>query len=110
MGEKKLKELPGELTIRDAYGPAMKITEQKEADGYFELLVQHSMKHEHLSREKAEEINRANLGYYTGYYDRETRERVERLFRCTHPIFGPVPRGAPTAKESFVEGHKQGTP
>lgn len=30
------------------------------------------------------------MGYYAGYYDAETRERVERLFGAVHPIFGSV--------------------
>lgn len=28
------------------------------------------------------------LAYYAGYFSDETRERVERLFQCEHPIFG----------------------
>ena len=96
-----MKELPENLTIGEMYGPAMKMTEQAEADEYFELLVQWAMKFHNGNREKAEAQEKANLGYFAGYCDSETRERVERLFCCSHPIFGPVSKGTPTPKEAF---------
>lgn len=91
------------ITIGEKYDPAMKITDQAEADAYFEECVQHCMKHGE-SREEAETIERANLGYYAGYYDYETRLRVERLFTCAHPIFGPALKGKPTPEEAFEMG------
>jgi hypothetical protein len=33
---------------------------------------------------------REALGYHAGYFDVETRERVERLYRTSHPLFGPL--------------------
>lgn len=77
------------ITIGDKYSPAMTITDQAEADRYFEECVLHSMMFGN-SREKAEDIERQNLGYFVGYCSAETRERVERLFRCKHPIFGSI--------------------
>jgi hypothetical protein len=41
-----------------------------------------------LSREKAEEQERANLGYFAGYYDRKTQDRVFELFGAEHPVWG----------------------
>src|SRR3990167_109213 len=40
------------------------------------------------SPEAAEKALREVIGYNTGYYDRETQERVFRLFHTEHPIFG----------------------
>lgn len=74
------------VTIGEKYGPAMHIHTQEEADKYFEECVQHSMLFGN-SREKAIEIEKQNIGYYTGYYDDETAERAKRLFKCKHPIF-----------------------
>ena len=88
------------ITIGEKYGPAMKITDSQKAKDYFELCVKHSMMFGH-SREKAEEIEKSNLGYFAGYYDDETRLRVEKLFCCVHPIFGPISQGKPTAEEAF---------
>ncbi len=95
-------------TIGEAYGPAMKITDAKEAAAYFEELVAENMTHGN-SREEAESIERSNLGYYAGYYDNETSLRVEKLFGCAHPVFGPAADGVPSAKEAFALGVTTGT-
>jgi hypothetical protein len=97
--------MEGEITIGDKYGPAMEITEQAEADAYFEECVQHCMSFG-KTREEAESIERQNLGYYAGYYDNDTRLRVERLFRCAHPVFGQAAKGTPTAEEAFEMGRR----
>lgn len=101
MGEPLLKK----ITIGDKYGPAMTITEQAEANEYFNRCVEHTMSFG-CSRKRAEEIERSNLGYYAGYYDNETRARVESLFACAHPIFGPISRGAPTPEQAIEAGRK----
>ena len=85
----------------------MEITSQAEADKYFEKLVNHQMMFGVLRHERAEaeQIERSNLGYYAGYYDSETRERVERLFKCAHPVFGAIAaNGIPTVKEALAAG------
>lgn len=109
--------LPDQITIGQKYEPAMKITDQADADAYFERCVEHCMRL--LAREgetaaselraKAENIERQNLGYFAGYYDAATRARVERLFQCAHPFFGAIAeRGAPTADEAFELGKRVG--
>ncbi len=95
-------------TIGELYDPAMLITDQAEADAYFETLVQRNMSHG-TSRDEAERIERNNLGYYAGYCSSETRARVEELFRCSHPIFGAVAQYAPpTPEEAFEIGKRIG--
>jgi len=92
------------ITWEEKYDPAMAITDQAEADAYFEACVQHTMA-VGKSRAEAESLERGNLGYWAGYYDAETRERVERLFRCAHPVFGAIAeRGVPTAEAAFAAG------
>lgn len=96
--------MKADITIGEKYGPAMEITDQTAADAYFEKCVAHCMGHG-ATREKAEEIERINLGYYAGYYNNETRARVERLFRCAHPAFGSIAQnGAPSAEEALAFG------
>lgn len=100
-----MQQLPEEITIGDKYGPAMKIEDQAEADAYFEACVAHTMQFGGKDRAEAEHIERSNLGYYAGYYDNETRHRVERLFRCAHPVFGRIAAvGAPTTEEALQAG------
>lgn len=98
-------KIPDKITIGDKYGPAMEITDQAKADEYFDALVEHSMNRHGKSRAEAVKIEKANLGYYAGYYSHETRERVERLFRCSHPVFGSiVQNGPPTPEQAFNAG------
>ena len=101
-----MQPLPDKMTIGEWADPAMKITKQSEADAYFKLLVERHMRLSHQSREVAEKIVRENLGYYAGYCSDETRERVERLFKCAHPFFGPISKGKPTPEEAFEMGKK----
>jgi hypothetical protein len=97
------------MTMGEIYGPAMEMTEQGEADAYFETLVEMTMRLGAKTRAEAEAIERSNLGYYAGYYDNETRARVERLFRCEHPVFGPIALvGPPTVEEAFRLGMEMG--
>ena len=94
-------------TIREKYGPAMEIQTQEEADAYFEECVQQMIRRSGKTRAEAETTERANLGYYAGYYDNETRERVERLYHCSHPVFGAIAKnGPPTAQEALSVGRK----
>ncbi|HAX81608.1 MAG TPA: hypothetical protein DCY40_03435 [Actinobacteria bacterium] len=95
--------LPDMITIGDKYRPAMEITDQAEADAYFERCVEHSMVRGGLSRKDAEERERQNLGYFCGYYGRETRERVFRLYRCAHPVFGT---STPTVGDAIAAGRR----
>lgn len=110
LGKSGSNAMKKEITIADKYGPAMLITEQVGADHYFWILVEHSMSFGKTKGE-AEVIERANLGYYAGYYDNETRARVERLFACAHPVFGNIAeKGPPTLDQAFRAGLDAGTP
>lgn len=104
-----MNPLPKEITIGDKYGPAMEITDQDEADAYFQICVDHCMVHFDRERGEAESIERQNLGYFSGYYGAEVRERVERLFHCSHPVFGSIAvNGSPTLEEALEAGRKLG--
>lgn len=102
-------DFPQMVTIGDKYGPAMAITTQADADAYFRRCVKHTMSFG-KSRQEAEAVERSNLGYYAGYGTPETRERVERLFKCKHPVFGAIAeRGAPTADDAVIAGLRSGS-
>jgi hypothetical protein len=77
------------MTFEEAYFPAMTIETQEEADRYLEKLVFAIMvSRPELTDDEARELARSNLGYSAAYFDHATRLRVERLFRCEHPILG----------------------
>lgn len=59
-------ELPKELTFGQLLDPAMQITDQGEADTYFEAMVARTMRFYGHSRERAEAVARENLGYWAG--------------------------------------------
>ena len=92
------------LTYGEALDPAMGITTQEDADQYLKDYIAYIEKWPLESGETAEQIAKITLGYYAGYCDNETRERVERLFKCSHPIFGKVKDHVPTDKEAFALG------
>jgi hypothetical protein len=96
------------LTYGECLDAAMKIKDKEDADQYFKEYVVFTQKYlDEYPRDDdmtAEQICKSNLGYYAGYYDDETRERVEKLFNCSHPIFGKISNGKPTAKEAFECG------
>lgn len=94
-------------TYADLYGPAMTITTQAEADACLESLVDYMLARPSAdyTREAATAMVRQNLGYYAGYYGSDTRARVERLFKCAHPVFGAIAeRGQPTPAEAYAAG------
>lgn len=99
------------MSRTDTWDFAIKVTEQTIADATFRLLVDDAMAAEdNPGRPEAEQIVRDNLGYFAGYYDAETRERVERLYNCQHPIFGKISEhGIPTPEEAFELGREMGS-
>ena len=97
--------LPENATIGDLYSPAMKITSKKEAEEYLEKLIERNIKITSNSREKATSIEKANIGYFAGYYGTKTAQRVYKLFMTSHPIFGT---SQPTPKEAFEKGRERG--
>lgn len=89
--------------MSDVLDRAMRVETQAEADACFEELIVEKLK-EIPDREKAEEAVRFGLGYFAGYFSRETRLRVERLFRCEHPVLGRAADGVPDPDEIFRIG------
>jgi len=75
---------------------------QEAATAYFETCVEHCMRFG-KTREEAESIERQNLGYYAGYYNDATRQRVLVLYGAAHPIFGTE---TPTIEEALEVGRK----
>lgn len=101
------------LTYGECLKPAMEITDETDAKQYkkdYVAYIQKALDKEPRDDDMtAEEIANCNLGYFAGYYDNETRERVERLFVCSHPVFGSIKdNGAPSLEDAFNKGVNQG--
>lgn len=101
----KIEPLAGP-TIRQLYAPAMEVRTHEEAEAMLKHIVKEILRESpYLTERRALLVARTNLGYYAGYYNDETRERVERLFSCEHPIFGRYSeKGSPTPEEAFKMG------
>jgi hypothetical protein len=88
----------------------MAIEDLQLANRYFERCVEHMMRVRPCERAEAEQIERAHLGYYAGYYSDETRARVERLFACAHPVFGAIETFGPMTPDAALRsGMDRGT-
>ncbi len=94
-----------ELTFGQILHPAMNVTDAFEAAQYKGEYIAYIMIKQNKSYEEAERIANSNLGYFAGYYDEETMQRVNRLFRTVHPIFGTK---TPTPEEAFEMGRRMG--
>lgn len=46
----------------------------------------------------------ATRNVYAGYYDHNTRLRVEKLFKCSHPVFGAATNGPINPNEAILSG------
>lgn len=99
------------LTYGECLEPAMKITDPEDAAQYLKAYIQFQEKYmqEASGNHTAEEVCKINLGYFAGYYSEETRERVERLFMCSHPILGSIKsNGSPTTEKALTLGKTAG--
>ena len=101
-------------TYGNKYGPAMEIQTAHEACWYLKKCVMHHLAEIGLlgwpgptAEEKAavEAIEKENIAYYAGYYDHETRLRVEKLFDCVHPSLGAASNGQLTPAEIIAAGY-----
>ena len=81
-------ELRDEGTYGSIYGPAMDVQTEEEAKAYFAALVRRHIRLTGDSDEEATRVERINVGYYAGYYDADTRQRVYSLYGFGHPFFG----------------------
>lgn len=99
------------ITMGEKYGPAMEIQTEEEAADYLMECILHNLlvSDPKNSIEEATRIEQGNIAYYAGYFDNETRARVEKLFKCEHPIFGAIAeKGPPTPEQAFRMGQEMG--
>ena len=93
--------LPDDATIVQCYKPAMAIMTKADADAYLHILVKRSVRLSQTSQAEAEQTECFNIGYWSGYYDMETQQRMQTLFGAVYPVFGDV---IPTLGEAFAMG------
>lgn len=80
-----------QLTYGECLDPIFRITDPDDAKQYKETYINWIDEHVSIkdrAGSSAEEIANYNIGYYAGYGTPENRIRIDKLFNCTHPIFG----------------------
>lgn len=100
---------PEDATYGDLYDPAMEVKTKEEALAYLDRIVRYQKA---ISGHKNIDLVglKKNIGYWAGYRDHETRERVERLFECEHPAFGAIKDvPPPTPGEALLLGINRGS-
>ena len=87
----------------DAYDEAMNIQTPEGAAIVLDKLVARCVANSDLSPDEAIVVERANIGYWGGFRDNETRERIERLFQCQHPHLGAIAETGPLTFQQCLE-------
>lgn len=92
-----------EMTVGEKYHYGMTIETAEDAQKYLAELIAYNVRKSGRSEDEARKMELSNLGYFAGYYDGETMERVNRLFGTSHPVFGSA---TPSAEEAFKAGQQ----
>lgn len=68
-------------TIGERYGPVFDIKTKEEAKIFFDNLISTAMEnHPDWDKEYCISVERSNLLYYSGYFDKLTRDRLIKVF------------------------------
>ena len=102
-------------TIGELYTPAVELAikgDRKTSKKYFDELVKHCFEmskierpHDNVDMEEVTRIVHSNIGYWAGYFEKGTIEKVHEIFGSAHPVFG---KETPTATQAFNMGLELG--
>lgn len=104
-----IPEFTRDATIRDLLDPAMDIArrgDRREAAEFFRRYTAFLIDEFGKTEEEAQRDVLTNLGYYAGYYERETQRAVLEMFGAAHPIFGGVTFVEPAQAERNGGGRR----
>ena len=97
------------LTVGEALNPITEITDEADAAQYLESyihFIENTCNKAGSPGFNPRETALANIGYYAGYFDKETADRIYALFHTTHPVFGST---FPSAEEAIAMGKRFAT-
>lgn len=78
------------ITIGDIFNKALEIakTDDKERCQLFlKSYSEYISSKNNISIDKAIDIAKSNLGYFAGYYGRETYDIISSMYNAIHPVF-----------------------
>ena len=115
MKANKFPNIKKGATVGDLYDPAIEIAkrgDKEEAMEYFGALVDHCLEmskkerpQDNVDLREATRIVHSNIGYWAGYYEKGTIEKVHEVFGSSHPVFGT---STPATGEAFKMGLELG--
>jgi hypothetical protein len=94
--------------VDELYTPAIEIAKAGDtikAGRYFAALVENCLAAKGIDETEAKRIVSSNIGYWAGYFERGTIEKVYEVFGCAHPVFGI---STPDSGEAFRMGVEMG--
>lgn len=96
-------------TIGEVFDLALKLAKEnpKEAKEFFYEYVNHISTVNHLSWDESIRAAKSNLGYFAGYYNKETCDIIYKVYDTQHPIFGCNPFGV-SPEDAFNKGMEFG--
>ena len=90
---------------------AMQEQTQLAADALLKAYIKWFMDKTGADHSTANVVCKNNIAYQAGYYNDDVRRRVERLFQCVHPYFGPIDEvGPPSFGKAFQTGLEMADP
>jgi len=78
-------------TMGEVFDLALKLAKEspeEEAKEFFREYVNYISIVNHYNWDKSIVSARINLGYFAGYYDKETCDIIDKVYGAKHPIFG----------------------
>ena len=94
-------------TIGEVFNEALHYakTDKNKASDFFKAYIEYILNTNDKvnTYAEAEEIAKSNLGYFAGYYNRETIDIIYKTYQCSHPIFGDKPYDV-SPQEAFEKG------
>lgn len=82
-------------TMGEVFNKALQLAKEdkEEALDFFKEYIRYILEDndEVNSLNEAEEIAKANFGYFAGYYSQEVCDIIYETYQCSHPIFGDKP-------------------
>jgi hypothetical protein len=84
---------------------ALQFGTKEKAREIVEVQVKEMVDTLHYDEAEARRVTLVNIGYYSGYLDHETADKIMDLFETEHPVFG---REHPTPQEAFRLGRELG--
>ena len=82
------------ITFGDIFNKALEIAKTGDKDRcqlFLKSYSEYISSENNINIDKAVDIVKSNLGYFAGYYDRETYDIINNMYNAVHPVFKSNP-------------------